>query len=63
MTGLGTWLAPLTGSNSVAPLVDKFNVRFRASKLRNWLALADHYAKTPVEKLCIGMRGNALARR
>lgn len=41
MTGLGTWFAPLTGSNPVAPLVDKFNVKFRASKLRNWLALAD----------------------
>lgn len=43
MTGLGTWFAPLTGSNPVAQLDDKFSVKFRANRLRSWLALADQF--------------------
>jgi hypothetical protein len=38
---LGTLFALVTGSNSVAQFDDEFNVKFRANRWRNWLAIAD----------------------
>ena len=42
VTPLGTKCALMTGSNAVAQCDDEFNVKFRAHRLKNWLALADH---------------------
>ena len=37
----GTLFALVTDSNGVAQFDDEFNVKFRANRLRNWLALAE----------------------
>ena len=39
---MGTLFALVTDSSTVAQLDDKFSVKFRANRLRSWLALADH---------------------
>jgi hypothetical protein len=39
-TALGTLFALVTGGNAVAQFYDESNVKFRANRLRNWLALA-----------------------
>lgn len=38
---MGTLFALVIGSNSVAQCDDEFSVKFRANRLRSWLALAD----------------------
>jgi hypothetical protein len=35
-------LALVIGRSAVAQFNDEFNVKFRANRLRSWLALADH---------------------
>ena len=45
---MGTLFALVTGGSAVAQFNDELNVKFRASRLRNWLALADHYVKFPI---------------
>ena len=40
---MGTKFALVTGGNAVAQFDDELKVKFRANRLRNWLALADQF--------------------